>query len=165
MAVEIQLTRGYVAVVDDCDADLAARRWHVMVSTSTAYAKCGVWVDGKAKAEYLHRVILARKLGRELLPTEFCDHISGDGLDDRRENLRIATSAENQRNLRINSLNKSGFKGVRYYAKTGKWRAEIKVHGKKLSLGYFASPEAAHAAYCKAAVEHFGEFANFGGRK
>ena len=95
-------------------------------------------------------------------PAEHIDHINGDKTDNRVENLREATNAENQRNRAAQRNNTSGFKGVSWNKRDSKWRAYIQVDGKFRHLGNFATPEEAHAAYCKAAEELFGEIANFG---
>ena len=89
------------------------------------------------------------------------DHINGNREDNRICNLRLATRAENLRNSKRHKDNKSGYKGVCRDSrlKGNQWRATIWVDGKLKHLGYFATPEAAHLAYCDAAERHFGEFA------
>lgn len=93
---------------------------------------------------------------------EFIDHINSDRLDNRIANLRPATRRQNNINVLRTSANTSGFKGVHWDKPTERWRAQITIEGKKTYLGSFASPEEAHEAYKKAALEHHGEFANFG---
>lgn len=88
---------------------------------------------------------------------EMVDHKSGDGKDNRLENLRLATRLENCQNRKRNDNNKSGFKGV--YKAKGRWRAAIKVDRARIDLGYFRTPEQAHAAYVAAAQKYHGEFA------
>lgn len=90
------------------------------------------------------------------------DHEDGDGLNNRRYNLRIATRGQNQFNSRKPVTNKSGFKGVSWYKRRQIWIATISLQDKTTHLGYFDTPEAAHEAYKKAAREMHGEFANFG---
>lgn len=80
-------------------------------------------------------------------PANQLDHINGDRADNRIDNLREATNAENAQN-RLRKDNKSGFPGVR--AENSKWLAEIKVNYKPIRLGLFATPEEAHAAYLAA---------------
>ena len=80
-------------------------------------------------------------------PANQLDHINGDRADNRIDNLREATNAENAQN-RLRKDNKSGFPGVR--AENNKWLAEIKVNYKPIRLGLFATPEEAHAAYLAA---------------
>jgi hypothetical protein len=92
-------------------------------------------------------------------PTDQIDHIDGDRLNNRLVNLRPATREQNAHNCRRHRDNKTGFKGVAFYKPTGKFHAVIASYGKKFSLGYFPTPEDAHAAYCIAAKRLHGEFA------
>lgn len=94
------------------------------------------------------------------------DHINHDILDNRRENLRLATSSQNSQNkLKTRDNTKySQFKGVCFYAYDGKklarpWRAYIKINGKRQWLGYFQTEADAALAYNEKAKELFGEFA------
>lgn len=103
----------------------------------------------------MHRVLLG--VGNE----EFVDHADGDGLNNRRYNIRIATPLENNRNIGPSKLNKSGFKGVSWYGQSGKWRAIISLNGKRISLGLHETKESAHAAYVEAAKKYHGEFARW----
>jgi hypothetical protein len=86
------------------------------------------------------------------------DHIDGNKTNNLIENLRTASVQENARNQKKRTDNTTGYKGV---AKSGKekFRAYITINKKQRWLGSFESPEAAHAAYCKASKEEFGEFA------
>jgi hypothetical protein len=91
-------------------------------------------------------------------PAGQIDHINGVRDDNRIANLREATNAQNQWN-RAHQGSVSGFKGVKWCKIQRKWRAELRKDGRKIHLGRFATVEEAHAAYCAAADEHFGEFA------
>lgn len=91
------------------------------------------------------------------LPLSHLDHINGDGLDNRRANLRAATPMQNSANTRRPKNNTSGYKGVSRVAKG--WRAMISINRRNVWLGVFATPEDAAAAYWKAAVATRGEFA------
>lgn len=115
----------------------------------------------RGKSAKLHRLILERKLGRTLLISEQVDHINSDRLDNRRENLRIASNTENSRNKRKRHNTLSQYKGVTIHKASGLWHAQIKINKRNHGLGYFHTEEAAHEAYCKAAQEHYGEFARF----
>jgi hypothetical protein len=101
----------------------------------------------------LHRAILNAPVGLEV------DHINGDGLDNRRSNLRLATREGNQRNRAARRDNTSGLKGVSLHVSTGKWQARIRTGGEQVYLGVFTTPEAAHEAYAEAAIRLHGKFA------
>lgn len=159
----IPLANGGAALVDDEDFErLNVYRWKLHTSPS-----------GK---EYAVRNRLARERGMSVflrmhqmvIGGRGVDHRNGNTLDNRRSNLRIATDAQNQQNRRT-ITNKHGFKGVAYHGYTqnnGKrwirrkpWKAEIQVDQKRIHLGHFLSAEEAAAAYDRAAVLQFGEFA------
>ena len=151
----IPLTRGYEAIIDADDVPLvSAFNWTADVNQWTVYAtRWDRLADGKQRATKLHRFILTAPDGMVV------DHINGDGLDNRRANLRLATSAGNAHNRRINKNNLSGFKGVRWNKAAQKWQAQIALGGKDHYLGLFDAPEAAHAAYVEAATRLHGDFA------
>jgi hypothetical protein len=88
------------------------------------------------------------------------DHRDLDKLNNRIDNLRVATGSQNKANGTAYANNKSGLKGVSYLSGRAKpWRATIQCQGKWKFLGYFDTAEAAHAKYLEAAKEAFGEFA------
>lgn len=90
---------------------------------------------------------------------DLLDHANGDRADNRLSNLRAATPSQNCMNSDVRKDNTSGAKGVTWHPQTGKWRASIKVAGKKHSLGLHHTIDAAAAAYSHAARAQFGEFA------
>jgi hypothetical protein len=148
---EIPLNRGLTAIVDDADYEILSRhRWCVPPAGKRPYALRTVGDTGRRLA--MHRVILNAPDGLQV------DHINGDGLDNRRSNLRLATNAQNLQNQKRRSTNTSGYKGVSLY-RDGRWSARIRANGRRVFLGYFATPELAHAAYCAAAEKYHGEFA------
>ena len=108
------------------------------------------------------RLYLAHRLAWFYVYGEFppadIDHINCMKSDNRIVNLRLATSSENQMNVQIQSNNTSGFKGVTWHKKRGKWQAQSKLNGKYRFLGYFPSAEAASEAYQAFAKRHHGEF-------
>lgn len=106
---------------------------------------------------YAHRLAWLWMTGQ--WPTKDIDHKNGARSDNKWNNLRLASPSENQANAKRPSHNKSGYKGVHFYPRYGKWRAVIMVDKKSLSIGYFQTIEEAHKAYCEAARTHFGEYA------
>ena len=108
------------------------------------------------KKVYLHRYIMGITD-----PSVVVDHINGNTLDNRKDNLRVCTVAENNCN-RINKRNSIGYKGVRKEGSKEKpYTARIQHKGKVYLLGSFTSPEEAHEAYCEKAKEFHGEFCRF----
>jgi HNH endonuclease len=160
-AVGIQLSKGCIAIVDERDADLARRYWHVTTEKGKPCYACGNTPLGSRSTAkvYLHQIIMERCVGRLLNSEEQVDHRNGNKLDCRRENLRIASHAQNRWNT--GHHNSSGLKGVYLHKRSGLWQASIRVNGKKHHLGYFRTPQEAHEAYKKAALELHGEFARF----
>lgn len=92
-------------------------------------------------------------------PNAEIDHANRDGTDNRLCNLREATRSQNIANTKRRSSNISGFKGVSWSKNAGRWVAFIRIGGRSKYLGYFDTPESAHAAYVAAAKCSFGEFA------
>lgn len=148
--VEIKITRGKVALVDDVDADLAAIRWQARPVRNR-------WYAASATLGYLHRVV-ARRAGLAIDDTGV-DHENGDGLDCRRHNLRPADQSQNNCNKGPQSNCKSGRKGVSWDPVNRKWRADIRIKGRRFNLGRFADIESAASAYAAAAERLHGEFA------
>lgn len=163
MAIEIELSKGQIAIVDDIDADLAESKWHTKkYDDNLVYAQRGIKKPtGGWTTQQMHRLILERKLGHPIPKGLVVDHIDSCGLNNRRENLRLATPAQNARNCRQPRNNGSGFKGVSWNANMGMWMAGISIDHKSEFLGYFATPEEAFIVYCERAIEEYGEFARF----
>jgi hypothetical protein len=151
---EIPLTQGRVALVDEEDLGaLALLSWSFF--TSAHYKDgFGYAVHGRRGGNiFMHRVLLSAGPGQTV------DHINGDGLDNRRCNLRLATRAQQRQNLAVPANNVCAFKGVRATGH-GTYRARISVpNGKRIHLGCFKTAEEAALAYNQAARLHFGAFA------
>lgn len=113
------------------------------------------YVSFFGKKHLVHRVIWYLHHGS--VP-DFLDHIDGNPLNNRIENLRQATKQQNAMNRRIRSDNSTGFKGI--YPAGKKFKASICVSGQNIYLGTFDTKEAAHSAYRAAAQERFKEFAH-----
>lgn len=158
---EISLTQGQVAIIDDEDyARVSQFTWRYWWDTTggqgSGYAVRSVrQVDGRYKTLGMHRFILGYECGR--YPQ--VDHRDGDGLNNRRSNLRACTQSQNNQNLvRKHPNTSSRFLGVSIRPQ-GTWRASIWVDRRQICLGTFQTEEAAAASYNRAARFHWGEFA------
>ena len=142
---------GRVALIDDEDYELVSRhKWYTLAYETWIYACATSPGSGGSGKLRMHKLITGYPL---------TDHINGDGLDNRRSNLRPATVAQNNHNARGWSDSSSRFKGVTWHQRDRKWQAAIKVNGTSRYLGYFISEEDAAAAYAAAALEIQGEYA------
>lgn len=153
----IYIARLRFAVVDPADYDkLINFKWRLCRSGRIRYAFCTL---SRApllppKALFMHHLVLTP-------PPGFCiDHINHNGLDDRLQNLRIATPSENHQNTRkTKSKTSSKYKGVDFVKPTRKWRARIALNTKRLFLGSFTDELSAAKAYDEAAIRYFKEYA------
>lgn len=151
---EIPLGNGGVAIVDEVDfVRLGGFKWSADRVGRCTYASRFVGTPPNRRKIYLHREILKPKTGK------LVDHINGDGLDNRRENLRICTKGQNQRNQRKQIGTSSRFKGVSFDKSRGSWTAYISINGKRKVLGRFGQEEVAAREYDAAAKKHYGDFA------
>jgi AP2 domain. len=159
VGMEIRLTQGKVALIDDEDFGKVAGKWHVHWNGPRVYARRTTYPGGNRKVNiYMHRVILGALEGEQV------DHRNGDTLDNRKGNLRITRSdSEQQANRGLSKANTSGFKGVHWHKRDKCWRAQIKVNHKRIDLGRYRTPEEAAAAYDRRAREVWGDFARTNG--
>lgn len=139
----IQISKGLEVLVDDEDfPELSKWRWfyHTMGYASRQYSQGGV-----RRSVLMHRQIMNPPVGMVV------DHINGNKLDNRRENLRVVTQSENNFNARKPSRNKSGFKGVYWEKQHNRWIAQTIDFGKRKVVGFFLTAEEAAEAYDTAA--------------
>lgn len=151
---KIELDKGKITLVSDKDFEkLKNFKWYF--HESDGYVIKGIYNGNSVKTLQIHRFILGLGDGdnREV------DHINGDKLDNRRENLRICTSQNNKMNRPKYSNNTSGFKGVYWRKDKNKWQAKIQFNSKQYSLGYFLNKISAAKSYNIAATKFFKEFA------
>jgi hypothetical protein len=149
----VKLSKGLFALVDDEDFEkVSAFKWSASTH-KTPYAIRSFGPKNHRQFEYMHRFIVGAD------PNLDVDHENGNTLDNRKENLRIASRSDNMKNRNHSVIAKSGFRGV--YAKKGAgkpWYARIVKYGKVKHLGYFYTAEEAAKAFDKAAKEIYGEF-------
>lgn len=151
----VPLTRGKFALIDAADVGLVSPfNWFAceVRKTGKFYAARTLNLPAGRRTIRMHQIILP-------LPNEWLvDHIDGDGLNNRRRNLRVATGALNLMNRGAQANNSSGFKGVCWYAAGEKWHAQITREGKNHHIGYFETAEEAAHAYDAEAEVLFGRF-------
>ena len=147
----LRTNNGYAFQIDKADY-LRIVEYHWWVDKK-GYVK----TKAKGRQIYLARLIMdAVDCGRDV----FVDHISGDKLDNRKSNLRVCLPEENIRNRKLNSNNRTGYKGVSYIGRLGKYRADIRAgNGTSVYLGLYTTSKEAATAYDRAAVLLHGEFA------
>lgn len=151
MTEQIPLTKGKFAIVDNEDyAYLSQWKWCYVAG---GYAMRAEGPRRNKQYVYMHRTITAAPAGVEV------DHINGNGLDNRRSNLRLAIGNQNHRNKRKQPGKSSQYKGVCWFAARNKWKASITVNYKQMFLGDFDDEIEAAKAYDEAARRLFGEFA------
>lgn len=149
----IVLTKGKTTLVDAADLPILTPYKWCFVAGGYAFTSIRQ-IDGTRSKLYLHRLLLGLTDS-----TVHADHENGNGLDNRRANLRRASPEQNNQNQRLSSRNSSGYKGVSLFRRDGSYRASITAKGKRKHLGYYSDPEAAARAYDRAAIEMHGEYA------
>lgn len=154
---DLALHNGGVSLVDDEDLPLLLRwRW---ISLGGYAVRQQRTERGGSTLIYLHRQLLVAG------PGEVVDHINNDRLDNRRSNLRLCSQRENAANRRSTREQVGAYRGVHFEARSGRFRAQIKIGGRNRYLGTFDSAETAARVYDSAAAAAWGRFArlNFPG--
>lgn len=138
--MEIRLLRGEIATVDAEDFDLVSHvKWRASRQKKTTYAVTG---NPKQGFVLMHRLVMNAQPGEEV------DHINRNGLDNRRENLRLISHSKNLVNAAMFSHNTSGYKGVHKGIKG--WRASAKYHYKRVNSREY--PDIQTAAFVRDAI-------------
>lgn len=152
MNAHVPLTRGLFALVDEADLPLlGGRKWHAHPCQRKSGGFYASASRGRNGTIYMHRIILSAREGH------LVDHVNGDGLDNRRCNLRIATKSQNLIN-RV-AENPSGYRGVSL-TPHGRWKAKVTLHRQAYRFpGSFGTSEEAARAYDEMALRYHGEFA------
>ena len=146
---KIKLTQGKYAIIDDeFYEEVSKYKWHF----GNGYAKRKN-PSFKPKLFGMHHVVLPLQKGLMI------DHINGNGLDNRRANLRLVTKSQNMMNRGKQINNKSGYMGVCWHKQHGRWRAYIKVNKKQISLGLYDTLKEAAKAYNEGAKKYHREYA------
>ena len=139
----------------------ARQRVRAGTPAGSPYGGLGYWrlsVDGRG---YLaHRLAWLYMTGE--WPKLQIDHINGDRADNRWSNLRLASNGQNKANSRRARNNTSGYKGVQYNARLGRWYSSVTARGHRTYLGCFSTPQEAHRAYLAMAERLHGEYARAG---
>lgn len=146
------------AVVDDEDFHLVSGfKWSAEKKKNVIYAARGEWSGGVQKTVRMHQQIMGTSgNGRSL----HVDHVDGNGLNNTRLNLRIASQTQNTWNTPKRRGETSKYKGVSRHSQNNSWTAYIKFKGAHINLGSFDSEEIAASAYNYAARRMHGDFAN-----
>jgi len=156
--IAVPVTSGrFTAMIDQEDADHVVHlHWTGYTSPGSRTYYAGHWKrlpNGKYLVIPMHRLIMDAPENR------LVDHRNGDGLDNRRSNLRLATSGQNNTNTRNRSDNTSGYRGVTWDATRQLWSARLSEAGKTINLGRYPTAEAAARAYDIGAIKLYGDFA------
>jgi hypothetical protein len=146
---EVAIPDGLTCWVDPEDVSLIAGHvWHAHKTHGKIYAR-----SGHRGGPFMHNVIMGEQPGMKV------DHKDGNGLNNRRSNLRWATQSQNSVNTVKLARGASGFRGVTKHRQCETWRAVIQVDNRRVYIGSFPTPEEAARAYDREAQKHFGEFA------
>jgi len=161
MTIEIPLTQGQIALIDDDKYELISQyKWCAKWNKGLQgyYAGTAVYKsDGSQTTLLMHRLILGLEFGNKLQ----VDHFNHNTLDNRLENISIKTHHENMKNKKRYRNGTSKYKGIYWDKQVGKWRTLIKINGVLKHLGYFKIEEEAARAYDKEARKHGVVILNF----
>jgi hypothetical protein len=147
-----------VCLIDKEDYDLVKNyRWYLfhknLKTIKCSYVRAHHWINNKRGTILIHRLIMNPAFKLEI------DHINGDGLSNKKINLRTVTRQQNQQNQH-SRRGTSKYKGVHWHKMANAWESKININGVYTYLGIFVNEVDAAIAYNKAASKYFGEYAN-----
>jgi hypothetical protein len=145
---------GYDFTIDDEDySKVKDFKWHVLKSKRHGLVYAIAYVQ--KTAVLMHRLVMGMAIGNGL----FVDHINRDTTNNHKSNLRVVSHGQNMMNCKMHSNNQAGYKGVSMDGgRLNPWKAQIRINGKKVTLGRFPTPEQAYEAYCLASIKFHGEY-------
>ena len=143
---EIKTSKGEIFLTDCTDLDFLLK-----------YSWC-INKNGYVVANINHKVTKIHQYILGLSTPVVVDHINGNKLDNRRENLRICTSSENSKNMKIKTTNRTGYPGIRL-TPSGRYNVRITVNNKEIHVGNYLTLEEGIGARKNAEIEYYGEFA------
>jgi len=146
-----KVIKGHLVLFDEEDSSLI-EKYNWFIHTTGSYSR--VCYDKNNKRLYLHRLILNIED-----PHMVVDHINGNPLDNRKENLRLSDKSTNGMNRPKNKNNSTGYKGVVWYPVSKTYSAELMVKGVRYRKHGFKTAKEAAKKYNELAIEHHGEFA------
>lgn len=150
---KITLPNNKYTLVDDEDfVILSQYKWHSFKNRNTFYCHRNIYLKNvKRSCVTLHRQIMGNPKNKII------DHIDGNGLNNLRSNLRIVTNSQNLFNRGKQNNNTSGLKRISWHKREKKWRADIGINGKQITLGYFKTKEEAYKVYIEACKKYHGK--------
>jgi hypothetical protein len=155
--IEIAIRGGLVAYISPEDVERVQRyTWRRFQSHGNIYAVAYIpedWALYRRRETFMHRLIMNAKPGQQI------DHKDGNGLNNTRDNLRIASHTLNMQNSKSRSGSTSRYKGVSWNTQRGKWVAQIRYDGRTRFLGYYTYEDEAARVYDEAALIGHGESA------
>jgi AP2 domain/HNH endonuclease len=159
MKTRPRLTRARLRELLHYDEDTGEFRWRKHGGNEVCLGDVAgcvrICVLGRTyRAHQLAWLYVTGRWGRPMI-----DHRDGDATNNRWSNLRRASASQNGANRGRSRQNSSGYKGVSLCRRSGRWEAYITKKRRRMHLGTFDTPEAAHDAYVAAARKLFGEFA------
>lgn len=160
--MRIKLSQGKFAIIDKEDLEkVSPYKWTYQL----AYRGKTRDIEYAFRhTEGSHKTRRRVYLHQEILGGQWIDHVNGNGLDNRKSNLRFCNNSQNQANQHVKKKGAySQYRGVTFFKRSSRWQASIRNNKKNMYLGSFGTETEAAKAYNKKAKELFGEFATLNG--